>query len=100
MSMIGAHKFRQHISIKRVALGLAHPKPIPSPIQRLGIDRIDHHSMIQKKIHNPPVRLLDRRPHLDLLQLLRSSSQRPNSPARSGVCITFISIIFFALWIA
>ena len=37
MHMIGSHKLRQHISIKQVALRLAHAKPIPSPIQPLGL---------------------------------------------------------------
>ena len=30
MHMIGSHKFRQHISIKQVALRVAHAKPILS----------------------------------------------------------------------
>src|SRR5215510_8688993 len=57
MCMIGSQKLRQYIGIKRVALRLAHAKAIPDPIQRFGIDRINHHSVIQKKIHNPPVKI-------------------------------------------
>src|SRR5207245_11762668 len=38
-----------------------------SPIQGLGVDRIDHHTVIQKKIHNPAFRLLDRCPKLNSL---------------------------------
>src|SRR5262245_744708 len=65
VSMIGPQKLRQHISIKGIALGLAHPKPIPGPVQSLGINRIDHHPAVQQKIHHAPVRLLDSRPKLD-----------------------------------
>src|SRR5713226_9798926 len=67
MSMIGAQVLRQHVSVKRVILRLAHAKAIPDPIQRLGIDWIDHHSMVQQKIHYPSRRLLDGRPQLDPL---------------------------------
>ena len=67
MSVIGPQKLRQHVGIKRVTLRLAHTKAIPDPIQRLGIDRIDHHPMIQKKIYNPSRRFLDGRPQLDPL---------------------------------
>ena len=67
MSMIGPQKLRQHISIKTIALRWTHAKPIPSPIQGLGVDRIDHHTVIQKKIHNPAFRLLDRCPKLNSL---------------------------------
>ena len=65
MSMIGAQILRQHVSVKRITLRLAHAKAIPDPIQRLGIDQIDHHPMIQKKVDNPSRRLLDGRPQLD-----------------------------------
>jgi hypothetical protein len=67
MRMIGSKKFRQHISIEGIALGLAHAKPIPGPVQGLGINRIDHHPMIQQKIHNPPVWLFDTGPKFDAL---------------------------------
>jgi hypothetical protein len=65
MSVIGPQKLRQDISIKGVTLRWAHAKPIPGPIQGLGVDRIDHHAVIQKKIYNPPVRLFDGRPKLN-----------------------------------
>jgi hypothetical protein len=67
--MIGPNKLRQDVSVKRITLGLAHAKPIPDPIQRLGIDRINHHPVIQKKLDNPPVRLLDGRPKFYLFRL-------------------------------
>ena len=69
MNMIGSKKFRQHISIEGIALGLAHAKPISGPIQGLRVDRIDHHPMIQQKIDNPPLGLLDGRPKLYLFCL-------------------------------
>src|SRR5574341_578563 len=69
VSMIGPNKLRQNVSVKRITLGLAHAKPIPDPIQRLGIDRINRHPVIQKKLHNPPVRLLDGRPKFYLFRL-------------------------------
>jgi hypothetical protein len=65
MSVIGPQKLGQDPSIKAVRLRWAHPKPIPGAIQSFGIDRINHHAVIQKKIHNPPVRLFDGRPKLD-----------------------------------
>src|SRR4030095_1303478 len=69
--MIGSYKLRYHISVKPIALGLAHAKPISHPIHGLGVNRIDGHSMIQKKIHHPPRRLLDRCPKLDPLDSSR-----------------------------
>ena len=67
MSMISAQKLRQNISIKGIALRLTNAKPIPRSIQRLGIHRIDHYSVIQKKIHNASVGLLNGRPKLNPL---------------------------------
>src|SRR6185503_11057009 len=67
VTVIGPDKRRQHISIKTIALGLAHPEAVSDPIQRLGIDWVHHHPMVQKKIHDSPVWLLDGRPKLDPL---------------------------------
>src|SRR5262249_52162743 len=64
VTMVGPKKLRQYPSIKGVALGLTHAKPVPSTIQGLGINRVNHHPMVQKKIHNSPVGLLDRSPKL------------------------------------
>src|SRR4029077_9072577 len=47
MRMIGPQKLCQYIGIKGVAFRLAHTKSIPGPIQRFGIDRINHHSVFQ-----------------------------------------------------
>src|SRR5437867_2223318 len=69
MSMIGPQKLCQHIRIKGIALGLAHAEPISGPIHSLGIDRIDHNSMVQKKINDPPVGLFDGSPKLYLFRL-------------------------------
>jgi hypothetical protein len=57
------------MSIKGVALGLAHAKPVPDPVQGFGINRIDHYPVVQQKIHNPPLGLLDGRPKLYLFCL-------------------------------
>src|SRR4029434_7723368 len=64
MPMIGPEKFCQYIGIKRIALRRAHAKSVPGPIHGLRVDRIDHHSVIQKKIHNPPLWLFNGRPKL------------------------------------
>src|SRR5262245_48777340 len=82
MCMIGPQKLRQYIGIKGVAFRLAHAKAIPGPIQRFGIDRINHHSVIQKKIHNPPMRLLDRRPQLYLFSF---SLMQPSTEFAHGL---------------
>ncbi len=39
MNVIGSKKFRQHISVKGITLGLAHAKAISGPIQGLGVHR-------------------------------------------------------------
>src|SRR5215475_13837493 len=67
VSVIGPNKLCQDVSVKGIALGLAHAKPVPGPIQGLGIDRIDHCAMVQQKIHYPAMGLLNGRPKLDLL---------------------------------
>src|SRR5713226_2913596 len=64
VSVIGPDKFREHAGVKGVALRLAHSKPIPSPIHGLGIDRVKHDPVVQKKIHNPPMGFLDPSPKL------------------------------------
>ena len=65
VSVIGPEKFCQDMSVKGIALGWTHAKSVPGPIQRLGVHRIYHHPMIQKKVHNATLRLLDSRPKLD-----------------------------------
>src|SRR2546422_704142 len=65
VTMVGPKKFRQYPSIKGIALRLTHTKPVPSTIQDLRIDRVNHHPTIQKKIYNSSVGLLDRRPQLN-----------------------------------
>src|SRR5438552_13691760 len=67
MTVIRPHKLRQYVSVEGVALGLAHAKPVPGSIQRLGVHRIDHHPVVQKKINYPSVRLLYSCPKLDSL---------------------------------
>src|SRR4249920_1034441 len=65
--LIGSQKLRQHISIKRIALRVAHPIAIPHPIHRLGIDRVNLHPVIEQKVHDAPRRLLNGRPQLNPL---------------------------------
>src|ERR1700752_1505053 len=55
MNVIGSKKFRQYIGVKGITLGLAHAKAISGSIQRLGIDRINHHCVVQKKIDDSPL---------------------------------------------
>src|ERR1700741_16553 len=64
MNVIGSKKFRQYIGVKGITLGLAHAKAISGSIQRLGIDRINHHCVVQKKIDDSSLGLLNGRPKL------------------------------------
>src|SRR5213594_589703 len=64
MHVVGAQKLTKHPGIKRITLRAALPKPIPRPIQRLGVDRKNLHPVIQKKIHNASFGLLYRCPKL------------------------------------
>jgi hypothetical protein len=97
--MIAPHNIRQHVSIKGIAFGLAHPKPIPSSIQSFGVDRIDHYPMIQQKIHNPPLRLLNARRQLDSLRptLVKPAAKLTHG---FGFLSQFYLDYFFALSIA
>jgi len=67
--MIGAQEVGQHPRVERIALGAALAKAIPGPIERLGIHRIDHHAMVEQKIHHPAVGPLDRSPEVDALRV-------------------------------
>src|SRR5262245_3792656 len=83
MSMISPQKLRQNISIKTIALRWTDAKPIPRPIQRLGIHRIDHYTVIQKKIHHASVGLLNGRPKLNPLA---ATLVKPAPELRQLVC--------------
>src|SRR5438094_9516334 len=65
--LIGSEKLRQHIGIKRIALRAAHPIAIPHSIHRLGIDRVNLHPVIEQKVYDAPLRLLNGRPTLKTL---------------------------------
>ena len=96
MTVIGPQKLRQYPSIKGIALRLADAKPIPSTIQSFGIYRINHYTMIQKKIHNSPVGLFDGRPKLNpLCAALVEPAPELSQPFR--VSWTFLSFIFLPL---
>ena len=84
MTMIGSHKLRQYVGVKGITFGLTHAKTVPGPIQRLGVHRIDHHPVVQKKIHDSSLRLLDGRPKLHslasaLIEKTTKLSQPPNA---------------------
>jgi hypothetical protein len=99
MRVIGPDKLRQHIGIKAIALRLAHAKSIPGPIQRLGIDWVDHHPVIEKKIYNPPVRLLNCPSQLYLFSL---SLMEPSTEfAHRFRLLKHLHLDYFlALWVA
>jgi hypothetical protein len=99
MRMIGPQKLRQYIGIKGVAFRLAHTKSISGPVQCFGIDRINHHSVIQKKIHNPPMGLLNGRPKLYPFSL---SVVQPTSEFAHGLrLLKHLHLSYFlAVWIA
>jgi len=65
--VIRAEELGQHSRVERVALGRTRPKPIPSPVQRLGIHGVDHDAMVKQEIHDPALGPLNRRPQLDPL---------------------------------
>src|SRR5437870_2035637 len=62
-----SEKLRQHIGIKRIALRAAHPIAIPHSIHRLRIDRVNLHPVIEQKVYDAPLRLLNGRPKLNSL---------------------------------
>ena len=66
--VIRAQEVGQHPRVERITLRPTLPKPIPGPVQRLGIHGIDHHAMVEQEIHHPAVGPLDRRPQLDPLR--------------------------------
>src|SRR5262249_32508626 len=63
--MVRAQEVGGHPGIKQVALRAALPEAIPGPVQRLGIDRVDEHAVVQQKVHHAPLGALDRGPELD-----------------------------------
>ena len=91
MNMIGPKKFRQHISVKGITLRLAHAKAISGPIQRLGIDRINHHGVVQKKIDDSSRWGFSMAAQSSIPSPLHSWSQRPNS------LMPFVTLLDFHL---
>ena len=88
--MIRAQEVGQHSRVKRVTLGAALPKAIPGAVERLGIHGIDHHAMVEQKIHHPAVRPLDRGPEVDalrapLVQALRRVRHRARGDLRPAL---------------
>jgi hypothetical protein len=66
--VIGAEELGQHPRVKRITLRPTLPKPIPRPVQRLGIHGIDHHAMLEQELHHPALGPLNRRPQLGALR--------------------------------
>src|SRR6516165_1778346 len=66
--VIRAQELGQHPGIKRIILRPSLPKPIPGPVQRLGIHRIDHDAMVEQEIHHPALGPLNGRPELESLR--------------------------------
>ena len=66
--MIGAEEIGQHAGVERITLRPTLPKPVPGPVQRLGIHGIDQHAMVEQEIHHAAVGPLNRRPPLDPLR--------------------------------
>ena len=65
MRVIGAQEVGQHARVKRVTLGSALPKSVPSPVERFGVHGVDDDAMVQQEIHHAAVGPLDRRPQGD-----------------------------------
>src|SRR2546422_1295968 len=63
--MIRAEEVGQHPGVERIILRSTLPKPIPGPVQRLGVHGIDHDAMVEQEIHHPALGPLNRRPQLD-----------------------------------
>jgi len=66
--VIRAQELGQHPGIKRIILRPSLPKPIPGPVQRLGIHRIDHDAMVEQEIHHPALGPLNGRLELEPLR--------------------------------
>jgi len=80
--VIRAQEVGQHPRVKRVTLRPTLSKPVPGPVQRLGIHGIDHDAMVEQEVHHPPVRPLDRRPPLDALRAPLVQLPAPLAEAR------------------
>src|SRR5262249_37512962 len=92
--MIGAQEVRQHPRVERVTLGTALPKPVPSAIERLGIDRIDD-AMVEQPIDHRAVGPLEAQRAMPCAR--HSSSSRPHSLTPPAVCDTARAVTFIPL---
>src|SRR5713226_728066 len=82
VGVIRAQEVGQHPRVKRITLRPTLSKPIPGPVQRLGIHGIDYDAMIEQEVHHPTVRPLDRRPPLDPLRVPLVQLPAPLAEAR------------------
>ena len=83
--VIRAEELGQHPGVKRITLRPALPKPIPGPVQRLGVHRVDHDAMVEQEIHHPAVGPLNRRPELEPLRPPLVQLPAPLAQALRGV---------------
>ena len=83
--VIRAEEVGQHPRVKRVTLGRTGPKPIPGPVQRLGIHGVDHDAMVEQEIHHPAFGSLNGRPQLDPLRPPLVELAAPFAEARCRV---------------
>src|SRR2546429_7111283 len=92
--MIRAEEVGQHPGVERIILRSTLPKPIPGPVQRLGIHGIDHDAMVEQKIDHPALGPLDRRPQLDPLSAplvqLAAPLARPSAVCGTVRMATFV----------
>src|SRR6516165_1447935 len=66
--MIRAQEVGQHSGVKGIALRPPLAKPIPGPVQRLRVHRVDHDAMVEQEVHDPALGPLNGRPELEPLR--------------------------------
>src|SRR6516164_2023422 len=83
--VIRAQEVGQHPGVKRIALRRTLAKPVPGPVQRLGIHRVDHDAMVEQEIHHPALGPLNRGPELEPLRSPLVQLPAPPAQALRGV---------------
>jgi hypothetical protein len=68
VGVIRTQEVGQHPGVEWIILRSTLPKPIPGPVERLGVHGIDHDAMVEQEIHHPAFGPLNRRPQLDPLR--------------------------------
>src|SRR6516164_7112648 len=83
--VIRAEEVGQHPGVKRIALRRTLAKPIPGPVQRLGIHRVDQDAMVEQEIHHPALGPLNRGPELEPVRPPLVQLPAPLAQALRGV---------------